>query len=100
MVEPNNNQQPRTQLPCSNAPEETKDAQSFMSGSEAEFEADVMHRLQGVELNVLEEGLLKQFIKNRATCRENVLGLLYKLEQKHLDDNYQLKRIRKVIPLF
>lgn len=97
MVEPNG---PQRTLPGTTAPEETKGEKTFMSGTQEDFEADVMQRLTGVELNSLEEGLLKKYLKNRETCVENVLKLLKKLELKYADDNYSLKRIRKVIPLF
>jgi len=56
MVEPTG--PPRTQLPGTTQPEETKGAQIFMAGNQAEFVRDIRSRLEGVELNILEEGLL------------------------------------------
>ena len=51
-------------------------------------------------LNPLEKGLLEKYLKNEDSCSKNVLGLLRKLEAKNLENKYELKKIRKVIPLF
>ena len=78
MVEPNG---PNRTLPGT-------DEKIFMSGSQEDFEADMMKRLDGVDLNVLEQGLLKNYLKDRKNCCANVLNLLEKLELKHAADNY------------
>ena len=39
-------------------------------------------------------------MQNQETCAQNVVGLLRKLEEKHKDDKWAVKKIRKVIPLF
>ena len=99
MVEPTG--PPRTQLPLLNAQEEEKKGQTtFMYGDRDAFALDVRKRLEGVELNALEEGLLDRFISDEATCATNVVNLLRKLEQKNLNNPWEVKRIRKVIPLF
>lgn len=57
-------------------------------------------KLDGIEMNVLEKGLLDRYLQDQETCAKNVLGLLRKLEEKNLENKYALKKIRKVIPLF
>ena len=98
MVEPTG--APKTQLPNPNNTEESKESTTFMYGDRDAFAQDVIRRLDGVDLNILEQGLLNRYIQDEATCAANVVSLLRKLEAKNLDDPYQLKRIRKVIPLF
>jgi len=65
MVEPTG--PPRTQLPGT-TPEETKGAQTFMVGNHEEFARDIRSRLEDVELNALEEGLLQRYLQNQETC--------------------------------
>jgi len=74
----------------------------FPTGSQEDFVQDVKRKLEGVDLNVLELGLLERYLSDQKTCAVNVVGLLKKLEAKHVEKNnrYELKRIRKVIPLF
>ena len=72
----------------------------MMVGSKDDFAKDVRARLQDVELNILEQGLLDKFLQDPSTCAKNVLGLLRKLEEKNLDNKFTLKKLRKVIPLF
>jgi hypothetical protein len=49
-------------------PEETKGAQTFMVGNHEEFARDIRSRLEDVELNALEEGLLQRYLQNQETC--------------------------------
>ena len=41
---------------------------------------DVKRKLEGIELNALENGLLERYMQDQDTCAKNVLGLLRKLE--------------------
>ena len=66
MVEAN---PPKTQLPTSaqsaaanNAQEESKEESQYMYGTAEDVMQDIMDRLEGVELNQLEEGLLERFL--------------------------------------
>ena len=63
---------------------------------------DVKSKLEGIELNALEQGLLERYLQDQDTCAKNVCGLLKKIAAKceEKDDRYSLKKIRKVIPLF
>ena len=93
---------PRTQLPGT---EETKGAPSneltYVVGNQAAWGQDIKDRLEGVDMNALESGLLDRYIQDPATCQKNVLSLCQKLELKAeaADDKYSLKRLRKLIPL-
>ena len=60
MVEPNKRTLPGSDAGA--AAEETKQESIFMSGSQEQFEQDVRARLEGVELNALEEGLLSRYL--------------------------------------
>ena len=104
MVEPNAN--PKTQLPVLNQAqgaaqeEESKEQRQWMAGTNADLLAETKRRLQNVYLNELEEGLLARFIGNIQNDKEKVVNLLEKLELRYQTDNYSLKVIRKVKPLF
>ena len=103
MVEPTG--QPRTQLPGteeSKTPAATTNNEpSYMVGDQAAWADDLRQRLEGVEMNQLEEGLFNRFVMDPNLCREKIHDLLVKLETKATqnDDQYALKRLRKTIPL-
>ena len=97
MVEPS----PKTQLPSSAAAaEETKDELCFMYGTKQEVIEDVKGRLENVEMNPLEVGLLERYLQDPAANKDNIITLLHKLEQKNSERKYAVKRIRKLVPLF
>ena len=102
MVEQTNKSGQAKQLPGTTQIEEVKGGEEklYSSGSTEEFIADIKMKLDGIEMNVLEKGLLDRYLQDQETCAKNVLGLLRKLEEKNLENKYALKKIRKVIPLF
>ena len=75
---------------------------TYTTGSHVNFVEDVKSKLEGIELNALEQGLLERYLQDQDTCAKNVCGLLKKIAAKceEKDDRYSLKKIRKVIPLF
>ena len=75
---------------------------TYTAGSHVNFVEDVKSKLEGIELNALEQGLLERYLQDQDTCAKNVCGLLKKIAAKceEKDDRYSLKKIRKVIPLF
>ena len=75
---------------------------TYTTGSHVNFVQDVKSKLEGIELNALEQGLLERYLQDQDTCAKNVCGLLKKIAAKceEKDDRYSLKKIRKVIPLF
>ena len=75
---------------------------TYTTGSHEAFVEDVKKKLEGIELNALEQGLLERYLQDQDTCAKNVCGLLKKLAAKYeeKDARYELKKIRKVIPLF
>jgi len=99
MVEANGNA-PKTQLPATKSNEETKSEQVYMYGSAADVLADTMSRLEGVEMNALEEGLLTRFLADPAQNWQQVEGVLRKLEQKNQGEVWTMKKLRRTIPLF
>ena len=83
MVEPTG--QPRTQLPGteeSKTPAVNTNEPSYMVGDQAAWAADLRKRLEGVEMNQLEEGLFNRFVMDPSQCREKIYDLLVKLETK------------------
>ena len=67
-----------------------------MVGSTADMSADIRRRLGDVELNPLESGLLEHYLRDKSTFMQNIDSLLNKLAQRHIDDGYSLKKIKKV----
>lgn len=82
MVEPNPpSNQPRTQLPAATTttaavelePEETKETSQFMYGNDEDFANDVKARLEDVEMNPLEAGLLDRHLQDPRNCRTQII---------------------------
>ena len=83
MVEPTG--QPKTQLPGteeSKTPATATSEASYMVGDQAAWAADLRQRLEGVDMNQLEEGLFNRFANDPNVCREKIYDLLVKLETK------------------
>ena len=81
-------------------PEESKDENVSMVGTTADMSADIRKRLEGIDLNPLESGLLEHYLRDKETFVPNIHSLLVKLAQRYNDDAFCIKRLQKVIPLF
>lgn len=73
-----------------------------MYGDAEGLMADLMLRLDDIELNPLEKGLLDRFMADPSANRKMISGLLQKLKKKHEDmgDTYYAKKLNKTWPLF
>mmetsp|Transcript_1821 Transcript_1821/g.2626 ORF Transcript_1821/g.2626 Transcript_1821/m.2626 type:complete len:113 (+) Transcript_1821:49-387(+) len=104
MVEPNG--PPRTQLPTaklateSSGQEESKEESLYMYGPASAVLEDIFTRLEGVEMNKLEEGLLRRFLGDPAQNRQQIENNLRKLQEKHAGDTWSMKKLNRTTPLF
>lgn len=60
--------------------------------------ADVWNRLENVEINELQKGLLNKFLENPIENSEKIVDLLRKIQDKN--NGYHSRRVGKIIPLF
>lgn len=63
--------------------EETKEESVYMYGTPDEVKEDVFRRLDGVDMNMLESGLLKRLLADPAGNRQMIEQTLLKLQTKH-----------------
>jgi len=105
MVEPTS--APRTQLPATKSPnelvsaaEESKEEKAYMYGSQVEVRQDTLDRIEGIELNALESGLLNRWLEDPGKNRAQIQDVLNKLSQKHADDSWAMKKLNRVVRLY
>ena len=92
---------PKTQLPTTTTQEESKEEVSWMCGSDPEdMIEDIKERLGHVELNLLEEGLIRKHIKEGEGFETKVLQVLERLANRHNKEDHSLRKIEKVSNLF
>lgn len=108
MVEPSG--PPKTQLPTAKPSneaaaatdpiEETKEEGVYMYGDVAQVSEDIFERLNGLDMNVLEQGLIKRGLTDPSGNRQMLENTFAKLSSKNATDNYCMKRLKRTAPLF
>ena len=71
----------------------------YMYGTHEDFLKDMHNRLDGVEMNELEKGLLKKFLGDPEQFSSKIVDTLKKIHEKQ-QQTYNARKVQKLIPLF